>query len=249
MLDTDALVKALGNLNDAITNVIGTLNNSHESTTISTGYTSTIIPFEDYLAEQLTTDIRTLRKELVDLGYNKDEIRTEKDKTILIKALYAERFPDTSGEDTLEESDEIVAEALNEVELDDSAEDTDGEPDELTRDAAEHMALPELKSVAKSIGWLDDDLQGLDVEGVVSLLFDRNDEDADTTDDLADYEEEMAEEEAEEAETESGGYTPEELQLMRIPALKEILDAWELTYPANAPAPALRSLILKAQTG
>lgn len=211
---------------------------------------TTNLTLEDYIEQNRGTNIRTLKNKLIGYGYDKDQVAEEKDKETIIRALYAEEtgnFPetdedeDTSTDEGVEE-DSPVAKDLQEE-----------EEDGLTREEAEQMSLSQIKAVARDLGFDDDNLRGLDVDGVVSLLFDTDENIEDEEDSVEEVDDVYASDDVEEVDDEvdsdSGGYTPEELQGKRIPELKSICDAWELSYPANATAPMLRSMILKAQSG
>jgi hypothetical protein len=212
--DTSDAFRALAEAADMLSELFG------KNPKLSSGNGRRADSDDDDKAEQVPTiaqylkahakqpSLADLRTTLIENDYDPAQIRKERDRETLLRAMYDVEYPvdEDDDVDSAEDAEEDDDEDDDDYDVDDEADDDD--EDKLTREQAAAMGLREIKNVAKEQGYDAAQLKGLDVDGVVSLLFDE-DEDDDADDDADDDDEPE--------------YTAANLRGKRIPELQEIV--------------------------
>lgn len=173
----------------------------------------------DREAELMKTNIRTLRKMAIELGFDEDEV-ADADKETLVESIIEEGGDTTTDADAdADEDDEADVEDAEDAEDDDAEEDAeedeeeededDEEDDEeaegYTREDLEGLTLAALKKIAKEeFEETTASLKGLDTDDIIDLILGEGDE------------------EEEEDEDEEEGLTEEDLEAMSLAEVKAV---------------------------
>lgn len=179
----------------------------------------------DREAELMKTNIRTLRKMAIELGFDEDEV-ADADKETLVESIIEEggdtttdADADTDEDDETEDVEDVEdaedaeddddaeedAEEDEEEEDEDDEEEDDEEAEGYTREDLEGLTLAALKKIAKEeFGETTASLKGLDTDDIIDLILGEGDE------------------EEEEDEDEEEGLTEEDLEAMSLAEVKAV---------------------------
>lgn len=170
----------------------------------------------DREAELMKTNIRTLRKMAIELGFDEDEV-ADADKETLVESIIEEGGDTNTDADADEDDETEDVEDAEDAEDDDAEEDEDEEEDEddeeeddeeaegYTREDLEGLTLAALKKIAKEeFEETTASLKGLDTDDIIDLILGEGDE------------------EEEEDEDEEEGLTEEDLEAMSLAEVKAV---------------------------
>lgn len=169
----------------------------------------------DREAELMKTNIRTLRKMAIELGFDEDEV-ADADKETLVESIIEEGGDTTTDADAdtdeddetedvedAEDAEDDDAEEDEEEEDEDDEEEDDEEAEGYTREDLEGLTLAALKKIAKEeFEETTASLKGLDTDDIIDLILGEGDE--------------------EEEEDEEEGLTEEDLEAMSLAEVKAV---------------------------
>lgn len=166
------------------------------------------------LDELMAMRITALRSLAIKRGFDEEETKNEKSKSVLANAIWADEQANPEDDDSDPDSDDEDADTSE-----DESDDSEEEGARYTREDLQQMGLRQLKALAKNSGIEPAELRGKDSDSIIDmLLVDEDEDDADDDDDVED-------------DSEEGFYTEADLKKMSVLELKTLAKDNEITVP------------------
>ena len=181
----------------------------------------------DREAELMKTNIRTLRKMAIELGFDEDEV-ADADKETLVESIIEEGGDTTTDADAdTDEDDEADVEDAEDAEDDDAEDDAEEDEEEEDEDDEEEDEDDEEEDDEEAEGYTREDLEGLTLAALKKIAKEEFEETTASlkgldTDDIIDLILGEGDEEEEEDEDEEEGLTEEDLEAMSLAEVKAV---------------------------